>query len=276
MPYYRLTNRRDRKNVLVFTGGHPFDGPDFFSLLDQIIYDGLGMTYTHVEQPAALAFIENPELTKPYEMILFYDVPGQDYQFPGRPIPFQPSEAYKAGFERLLEEGKPMLFLHHAIVGWSEWLRYSEVVGGCLMTAPGKVRGKDVADSGARYDITHKVYPVAKHPVTEGLEDGFTVTDQLYMLEVFDDLITPLMRSDYPFTSKSFYSVAAALQGKANWNEGWDRPDGDNAMVWFRREKKSPIIYTMCGDGRSAYEAPGFRKLLGNAIRWLSSEDAKA
>lgn len=276
MPYYRLTNRRDRRNVLVITGGHPFDGPEFFSMLDQVIYDRLGCTWTHVEHPAALAFIEQPDLTKRFDMLFFYDVPGQDYQLPGAPVPLEPSQAYQAGFEALLEQGKPMLFMHHAIVGWPKWFRYSEVIGGCLMTAPGELRGRKVSDSGYRYDVTHRVYPVREHPVTQGLEDGFQLTDQLYMGEVFEESLTLLMCSDYPFTADRFYSIAAAMQGRRDSNAGWQRPPGNNAMVWFRREKKSPIIYTMCGDGRLAYEAPGFRKLIGNAVEWLTSAAAKA
>jgi hypothetical protein len=263
------------KRVLVITGGHPFDGPAFYSMLDQVIYDEQGLDWTHVENPAAYAFIEYSELAAGYDLYLFYDVPGQEYQASGPPVLFDPSIRYQQGLEMLLDRGKPMLFVHHAIVGWPKWPRYAEIVGGCLMSAPGVVRGKPAHGGGVRHDIQHTVYPVAAHPVTEGLDQGFELIDQLYLAEVFEDSVVPLMRSTYQFGPQNFDSVELAFKGIPNSNEGWTRPPGSNLVVWARREKLSPIVYMMDGDGRPAFENKGFRKLFGNAVSWLVSDDAR-
>jgi hypothetical protein len=274
MAYYRMFRGDAPKRVLVITGGHPFDGPNFYSMLDQVIYDEKGFDWTHVENPAGYAFIEHPELGERYDLYLFYDVPGQEYRIPQPPILFDPTERYKKGFETLLEQGKPLLFMHHAIVGWPKWPRYAEILGGCMMTAPGVVRGRQVHGGGARYDVRHRLTPVIAHPVTRGLEDGFEIVDQLYLAEIFEDSVVPLMRSDYEFTTKNFVSVEHAMKGVSS--EGWTRPPGSNLVVWARRERKSPIVYMMDGDGRSAYENRGFRKLVGNAVSWLVSDEGKA
>jgi hypothetical protein len=276
MSYYRVIPRTVPKQILVITGGHPFDGPDLFSMLDQVVYDEKGFGWTHVEHPAALAFIEHPELASRFDAFFFYDVPGQEYRMPGGAILHEPSAAYKKGLETLLEEGKPMLFMHHAFVGWPKWPRYADIIGGCFMGTPGELRGKPVHAGGYRFDVTHTLYPVTSHPVTKGLEDGFELTDQLYLSEVFEDEVIPLMRSSYAATAENFYSATLAMQGKMDSNEGWTRPPGSNLMVWARREKRSPIVYMQCGDGRSAYENRGFRKLFGNAVGWLVSDDARA
>jgi hypothetical protein len=272
--YYRVLPRTTGKNILVITGGHPFDGPEFYSMLDQVLCDAREWNWTHVEHPAALAFIENPTLGEPYDAYLFYDVPGVEYRIPRPSVMHEPSEAYKAGLEMLLTHGKPMLFMHHAFVGWPKWERYAEIVGGCLVTAPGTLRGRQVADGGYRYRVTHRLTPTMDHPVTRGLERGFELTDQLYLSEVFENEVVPLMCTNYASTADNYYSAFFATQGRMDDNQGWNRPPGSNCKVWAKGEKASPIIYMECGDGYSAYENKGFRTLVGNALDWLTSAEA--
>lgn len=269
MSYTRLFRRDADRRALVITGGHNFDGPAFYAMLDDVLGDGCGIQWTHVEHPAAMAFIENPGLASRYDLLFFYDVPGLEYREGGSPEIFDPTEQYKAGFEALLETGKPMFFLHHAFIGWPSWSRYADVVGGCFMNMPGYLRGRRVPDGGYRFDVTHRLVPVADHPILAGLEEGFQITDQLYLAEVFEEDVTPLMRSDYPFEPGAFYSAQAAAEGRPDCNEGWERQGGSNLMAWVRHEKNSPIMYLQCGDGPSAYTNAGFRRLVENGVNWL-------
>ncbi|AIT82131.1 hypothetical protein JI59_21620 (plasmid) [Novosphingobium pentaromativorans US6-1] len=262
--------------MAVVTGGHPFDAQAFFALLDDVLYDDLGYNWCNVAHPAATALFEHPDSLSRFDLILFYDVPGQDYRIPQAPVQFEPSEAYKSGFERLLACGVPMLFLHHAIIGWPRWPRYAEILGGAVMAEPGELRGREVPDSGYRFGVTHRVTPVADHPVTAGLEDGFEITDQLYMGEVFEETLVPLMRSNYRFDASGFYSIGASMAGRPDSNEGWERPAGNNLIVWARQEKASPIVYVQCGDGPSAYQVSGFRQLLRNSAKWLAEQSTRA
>ena len=75
--------------------------------------------------------------------------------------------------------------------------------------------------------------------------------------------------------SSNFYSAALAMQGEMNSNESWTHPKGSSLVAWVRWEKSSPIAYIQLGDGPSAYMDSNFRKLLNNAIDWVSSEEAK-
>lgn len=269
MTFAHFSSRTREKQVLVITGGHPFDAQTFFAMLDAVIVDRLGYNWCLASQSVAHSLIEDPNIIEQFAAILFYDVPGQDYRTGQPPLKFEPTQAYKAGLETLLEAGKPMLFLHHAIIGWPLWMRYSDIIGGCVMTSPGMLHGRQVADSGYRFDVTHRLTPVGDHPILKHLESGFEITDQLYMGEVFEETLTPLLRSDYDFSPNGFYSLAAAAQGNINSNEGWSRNPGSNIMAWAREEKNSSIVYIQCGDGPPAYANDGFRTLVGNALEWL-------
>lgn len=270
MTFERFTSRARETQIGVITGGHPFNPAAFFGMLDSVIYDDLGYNWSNVEHPAATAMIERPDSLAAFDCLIFYDVPGQDYRPPERPLRFTPSDAYRDGFETLLSRGMPMLFLHHAVIGWPEWPRYAEIIGGTVLAEPGMIGDREVSDSGYRADVTHRVIPVADHPITAGLEEGFEIFDQLYMGEVFESTLTPLMRSDYPFDTKHFYSINAAMAGRPGSNDGWDRAPGNNLMVWTRQERESPIVYIQCGDGPEAYACAGMQRLLRNAIGWLA------
>jgi hypothetical protein len=103
-------------HFLVITKGHPFEKGPFFEMLDRL--DG---QYTHVEQPLAASILD-PELMRPYDCLVFYDMPGINFES-GGPIYPEPSPDFKTQFLALLEEGKGMVFLHHAIAGWPYYRR---------------------------------------------------------------------------------------------------------------------------------------------------------
>ncbi len=94
-------------NILVVTGGHPFDHNDFFAL-----FDSLEVNWTHVEHPAARKFF-SPEFAADYDAFVMYDMPGIKYRRGGLEYEF-PSESYKSDLLALLEAGKRMVFKRHA------------------------------------------------------------------------------------------------------------------------------------------------------------------
>jgi len=51
------------------------------------------------------------------------------------------------------------------------------------------------------------------------------------MGEVLEETLTPLMRSEYPFTAYGFYPIGASMEGRTNTNGGWNRPPGTTLMV---------------------------------------------
>lgn len=259
------------KEILLITKGHPYQRDALASL-----FDGLaGVNWTQVENPAAQVFFD-PQLASAYDAFVFYDIPGMTFG-PGGPKSWLPSREVIENLTTSLERGLGIVFLHHAIAGWPAWPEYAEIIGGRFLYLPGELRGRECQDSGYRHKVTYAAEIVADHPVTAGVERKFEITDELYLYEVFEDSVVPLVRSDYAFVRDNFYSAAAAVrEGKLFTNDGWQHAPGSNLVGWAKHYRNSPIVFLQFGDDPVAYANTQFQKLLGNAIHWVSGDEAKA
>jgi type 1 glutamine amidotransferase len=256
--------------VLLITKGHPFERDAFFAVFEA----WRGIACTAVEQPAAQAFLD-PEAARPYDAIVFYDMPGIEFRPGDAPRFHPPPSELVQGFGELLEAGQGLVFLHHAIAGWPTWPEYADVVGGRFLYEEDNVRGRRRPCSGYRHGVTHRVSPVdPTHPVVQGIGEGFEIEDELYLFEAFEDEVVPLLRSDYAFVDENFFSAALAVRGEMFSRRDWSHPPGTNLVGWAARRGRSPIVTLLLGDGPSAYAHPGFRTLLENAVRWVASREA--
>jgi len=254
-------------NVLVAAKGHPYRRDPFMAMFDDLP----GIACTLVEQPAA-ARLMNPDGMAGFDALVLYDMPGLDFSAADRPAYVAPNEAFKRGFRALLDEGKGVVALHHAIAGWPAWPEYAEILGGSFLYRPGPLRGRPRPDGGYRHEVAYEAVSAAPgHPVLEGVPNRFPCVDELYLYEVFEEDVTPLLRADHRFTRDGFYSTAEAMRGRTFSNDGWDHPDGSDLIGWTKRVGKSPIVYLQPGDGPSAYENPHVRRLIENAIRWVAA-----
>lgn len=255
------------RNIAVITKGHPFEAEPFFAVFDSLD----GVSWTHVEQPEAQALF-SAEAAAPYDAFVLYDMPGIEFRQDGPPRFEEPDPAYRQRFLDLVERGHGFVFLHHAIAGWPAWPEYGDLIGGRFLYLPATVRGRPRQDSGYRHDVDHEVRVLRQHPVTEGLPERFTINDELYLYEVFEEDVEPLLASDYAFEAQNFYSAARVVcEGRMFSNEGWAHESGSNLIGWTRQQGNSRIAYLQCGDGPSAYASPHFRRLLGNAIAWTAT-----
>ncbi len=252
--------------VLVVTGGHPYEAEPFFAMFDA--YPAL--RWTHVPQPDAQNLFD-VERASAYDALVLYDMPGIRFHQDAGPQFIAPDRDYRRRFMALVEAGHGFVFLHHAIAGWPAWPEYGELIGGRFLYLPQTVRGRARQDSGYRHDVSHRVRVLAQHPVTEGLPDTFSITDELYLYEVFESDVNPLLASEHDFVAENFYSAARAVRDHRMFdNEGWAHPPGSALIGWTREVGRSRIVYLQCGDGPVAYANPQFRQLLGNAIRWVA------
>ncbi len=250
------------KNVLVITKGHPFEREPFFSIFD----DMEGVAWTHVEHPAAPAVFD-PHYASAFDAFVFYDMPGVQFGANGPRFP-DPPERLVEDLETLTGHGMGLVFLHHAIAGWPSWPDYGRMIGGRFYYVP----TDGCQDSGYRHGLTHNVSVLREHPVTKGLPPRFTMTDELYLGEVNEADVTPLLASDYDFEEENFYSAAkVVLEGKMFDNDGWTHRSGSNLVGWAREQDKSRIVYLQGGDDPVAYANEHYRQLIANAIDWVSS-----
>jgi hypothetical protein len=256
--------------VLVAVRGHPFDRSAFAALFDGMA--DIGVTF--VDQPAA-ALLMRPELADAFDVLLLYDMPGIDFTgpIPGAPVP--PDAALQAGLDALLKRGIGVVALHHAIAGWPAWPAYAGWLGGAFPYRSGPLRGRTVPDSGYRHEVAYQARVTRPHPVTEGLPSIFAMQDELYLFEVFEDEVTPLLTAEHGFTAANFYAATHAIEGRMFSNEGWDHPPGSSLVGWVKRAERSPLVYLQPGDDAVTYANPHYRRLVENAIRWTASPEAK-
>jgi len=251
---------------LVAVRGHPFDRSAFDAMFQAMD----GITATMVDQPAA-ALLMNPDGMRAFDVLVLYDMPGLDFEVSeNAPLYLEPHADLQSGFRALLEQGKGIVALHHALAGWPTWSEYHEWLGGQFHYHPGPSRGQPVLDSGYCHDVTHDVEIIADHPVTAGLPTSFTLTDELYLGQVFEDNITPLLRSSATFTRDHFWSADHAVRREMFSRQGWDHPPGSNLVGWAKQALNSKLVYLQPGDGPSAYDSPEYRRLVENAIRWVA------
>jgi type 1 glutamine amidotransferase len=262
----------EKLNVLVVAKGHPYLRDPFMAIFDEMEE----IACTLVEQPAA-ARMMSIKAMKGFDALVLYDMPGLDFRSTPPPGFVEPEASFKKDFLALLDRGTGIVALHHAVAGWPAWEDYAELLGGRFLYKPGILRGKERQDSGYRHDVEYEITPVdTAHPILEGISFPLRLTDELYLSEVFEDSVSPLLRSSHRFTRDGFYSAAHAISGRMFSNEGWSHPDGSNLVGWTKRARNSPLVYLQPGDGPATYENPGYRRLIANAIRWVTSDAAKA
>ncbi|MGE0775827.1 MAG: ThuA domain-containing protein [Sphingomonadaceae bacterium] len=251
---------------LVAVRGHPFDRNAFDAMFQAM--DGISATM--VDQPAA-ARMMNPEGMRGFDALVLYDMPGLDFSAPHNPPAYiEPDESLKAGLTALLKQGTGVLALHHALAGWPTWEEYGAWLGGRFLYHPAEVRGQNCLDSGYAHNVGYDAEVVADHPVTAGLPARFQLNDEPYLAEIFEEDVTPLLRSAGVFTREQFYSADAAVSGRMYDRTGWNHPPGSNLIGWTKQVFESRLVYLQPGDGPPAYDNPHYRRLVENAIRWVA------
>ena len=265
-------------NVLVVSKGHPYAHDSFLAMLASIE----GIQTTLVEQPAAQIVLGSDQAAD-YDVVFFYDmcgIPGVGTTHDPMDETGYPTPQYEAAIEGLLDRGTGILLVNHATVSWPNWPLWRQIHGSSFMLKGGVLNGKTVPGSGYRGghgplpSATIRLQPQATHPVLEELEEGFEITDELYLKTAeFEDHVLPLLRGEYNFKVDNFTPPPLA---PADEQANWDHPPGSNLIVWANACRKAPVVVSDVGDSPLAYDDASYRRLISNALHWLASEDARS
>lgn len=260
-------NTQPKTRVAVVTKGHPFEAEPFFAVFDA----NPEIEWKHVEHPEALELVE-PERAAQFDVFVMYDMPGITFTGSNPPVQYSdPPEGYKRAFNTLVDQGKGMVFMHHAVAGWPTWTEYGDLIGGRFHYQPATLAEIAYPDSGYRHDVTHTVEVIEPdHPICAGLDASFEITDEVYLFPVMESSLTPLMRSTHAFVDDGFYSADRAIRGERNSRDGWTHPPGSNLVAWTNPQSNSPIAYIQFGDGPATYADPNYRRVVANAIAWAA------
>lgn len=265
------------RRILVVTGGHRVALDEFLGAVASICAER-GWVWAHATQPTAQGWLTD-ELAGQWDAILLHDIPGLRLKRGTEPIVDGPSPEVAESVVNLLDAGQGLVVLHHAISGWPGWPGWAEVTGARFLYRPGTLRGVDLPSSGYRVD-RFVISPVAEHPVTAGIEP-FEVDDELYFIPVLNDRITPLLEQDADMDPALFQDTwDEVTHGVSTGVTCAGRPadgglhGGSRLQGWVSIAGRSPIATLLMGDGPSTFENPMFRRLLGNALAWVSSDEA--
>jgi hypothetical protein len=115
-----------------------------------------------------------------------------------------------------------------------------------------------------------------------GISD-FEIDDELYFAPVLNDRIRPILRHDADMSGALFQDTFDEVShGSSTGVTCADRGEdaglhgGSPLMGWTTTAGSSPVATLLMGDGPSTFANPMFRLLLGNALAWVSSDEAHA
>lgn len=250
------------RTLLVLSGGHPYEAEPFEELISS-----LGeWDVAHLVHPDAEVATD---AVRGADALLFYDMGG--YEFADGAVNSRPpSEAYRRAIVDRFRSGRGSVAMHHALAGWADWPGWAEMLGGRFLYQPGEWKGRQVPDSGYRHDVAYIAELVSDHPVLRGIPPSFAVVDELYLAQIDEQAIQPLIRARHEFTRENFYSAAAAVAGEMFTNEDWNHPPGSNCIAWTRQMHGAPLVYLQFGDGPETYRNPHVRQILANALDFIA------
>ncbi len=255
------------RRVLAITGGHRFDENAFAAMLDAVCLEQ-DWEWEHAEQPTAQRWLR-PEHADTWDALVLYDLPGLSLARGEEPEPHEPSSDVRNSVLALLDAGQGIVALHHALAGWPSWDDWAEMLGGRFLYAPGTFRGIETPASGYRMGTYRVDIAAPDHPVCAGVEP-FEVSDELYLCPVADD-VTPLLLTDADTAPTSMIDTYHEVR------HGEQRPvpnqPGSPLVGWARQAGPSRIVYLLPGHGPSTMGHPMYRRLLGNAIDFVSNTE---
>jgi len=215
--------RAHKVRVLLVTGGHHYEKKPFMA-----IFQGHpDIEVRHVEQPAAQEWFA-PDKADRYDVMVWYDM------YPDI------SDQARADLVALLERGKPLVALHHALGDYRRWPGIVKILGGhVFLTRTGGQTHFSYKD-----DVELKItFPNPGHPIVRGM-GPFVLHDEAYKgFEVLPE-VRPLLKTDHPASGP--------------------------VIGWTHRFGKSPVVYLAPGHGPETYANPDYRRLVIQSIRWAA------
>jgi len=152
------------------------------------------------------------------------------------------SEKRRKNFIDILNKGKGLVVLHHAIGAFDDWGEYEKIIGARYLHKEGVRNGVTYKKSSYKHDVDFRVNVAQKqHPVTHGIND-FEIHDETYKGCFFQKDNNILLTTNESTS---------------------DRP-----ICWTRKYGNSKVCYIQLGHGPEAYNNENYRALVANAIKW--------
>ena len=208
-------------NLLLVTSDRKTPSPGFYELFNSLE----NFHITELKQPQANEAIEKGYVPK-YDIIVFYDLNDSI------------TEAQKAAYWDLLENGIPLLFLHHTLVSYQKWPDFIKIIGGRYNR-----QHDSLGPSGFIHDYKLTLHPSEEnHPITQKLTSFSIIGEAYNNCEILPE-VTPLLICN---DSKNI-PVAA----------------------WIHKVKNSEVVYIQNGHDDRVFNNIHYQKLIQQAVLYL-------
>jgi type 1 glutamine amidotransferase len=190
-----------------------------------------GISYKIAELPGAYDMFK-PENRNQYDVLVFYHMWQK----------ITPEQ--EKVFADCIKKGKPLVALHHSICAYDDWPEYWNIIGGKYFHKETTFNGKVYQPCSYIHDLHFTVKVTdPKNPVTSGVTD-FPIFDETYKGYYVADGVTPLLTTDEPSSTP--------------------------VIGWTKKYGKARVAVLQSGHDVRTFENESFRKLLKQAIGWVS------
>jgi len=170
-------------NILILTGGHGYDEPNFYKMFDEMP----NVTYDKAEVPNDMDMLA-PGLEKKYDLLFTYDMNNFSAI----------TDIQRARFAILIESGMPLIVMHHSLGAHEHWQQYRRMIGGQYLAKALVIDGKSHPASDYKYNLDMAIQVMDKeHPITRGVEN-FRIIDEGYKNMYIREGVHVLLKTDHP------------------------------------------------------------------------------
>ncbi|MBN2580450.1 MAG: ThuA domain-containing protein [Pirellulales bacterium] len=172
-------------NVLVLTGGHEYNRPEFVKLFQG--YDDIKCKVVK-QKEGAEAFDDVADW--PYDVIVLYNFNQKI------------TKKQQKNFLDLLKKGVGLVVLHHANAAYPGWPEFSKIAGVTFHFKPWEENGKKHKGSGYKEGVKFRVHVAdSKHPITKGMKD-YDIHDETYIRTSIHPNVHALLTTNEPTSDK--------------------------------------------------------------------------
>jgi hypothetical protein len=173
-----------------------------------------------------------PDLRKDYDVLVMYDLV----------VDITPQQ--QQDFIALLKQGIGVVSLHHNLGAHRNWDEFAKIIGGKYLFAKAQYGEKSYGPSTAKEGVDINVFVAdTGHPVTRGIAD-FKIHDEVYGNCYVAPESHILLKTDHPLNNPT--------------------------LAWVTKYGASPVVYIQLGHGPGAHNDANYRKLVHQAIQWVS------
>jgi type 1 glutamine amidotransferase len=208
--------------VAVVTGGHSFDVPKFNALFRSL--DGVDVYVQHMENLVSARH----RVKDWYDVILFYSMLGfrdkGKVRYPDKPV---------QTMDGVLDAGIGVVMLHHAILSYTNWDLWRDMVG---LDAE--------SFTGYSHDETMRIAVAdSEHPITQGVAD-WEMVDETYEMGEPDADSHVLLTTDHAACMKT--------------------------IGWTRQVQNSRVFNLQSGHDNHTWVDENFQAVLLRGIQWVA------